>query len=73
MVRRAFILYSLELKVSNANFDRFDLYKQLCVLCVLLCRPSGAAVCLSLVMSGLQIMLVFSCCKAHQYIWLLSA
>jgi len=45
--------------------------EHLCVLCFLLCRPSYVALCLSLVMSELQVMLVVSCCRAHQYAWLL--
>jgi len=71
LVRGAFILSSLELKVSNATFDPFECSKHLCVLCVLLCQSSCVAVWLLLVMSELQIVLVVSCCRAHQYAWLL--
>ncbi len=58
LVRGAVILSSLELKVSNANFDRFEFSKHLHAICCLVCQSSWLAVCLLLVMAELQIVLV---------------
>ena len=58
LVTGAVILSSLELKVSNTNFNRFDVSKHLYVICCLVCQTSCVAVCLLLVMAELQLVLV---------------